>query len=51
MHKTGFGHFLDFGTSDGLNIAYYDGTKYFPSFDNITRSLRIIQMSQKCIFE
>ena len=24
MHKTDFGHFLDFGTLDGLNIAYYD---------------------------
>ena len=41
MHKTGFGHFLDFGTSDGLNIAYYDSTKCFPAFDNI------IQKSQK----
>ena len=51
MHKTGFGHFLKFGTSDGLDIVYYDSTKCFPAFDNITRSWRIIQMSQKCIFE
>ena len=27
--KTGFGHFLDFGTWDGLDIAYYDSTKLF----------------------
>ena len=51
MHKTGFGHFLEFGTSDGLDIVYYDRIKCFPAFDNITRSWRIIQMSQKCIFE
>ena len=51
MHKTGFGHFFKFGTSDGLDIVYYDSAKCFPAFDNITRSWRIIQMSQKCIFE
>ena len=49
--KTVFCHFLEFGTSDGLDIVYYDSTKCFPAFDNITRSWRIIQMSQKCIFE
>ena len=38
MHKTGFGHFLKFGTSDGLDIVYYDSTKCFPAFDNITRT-------------
>ena len=27
--KTRFGHFLDFGTSDGSLIAYYDSTKCF----------------------
>ena len=51
MHKTGFGHFFKFGTSNGLDIVYYDSTKCFPAFDNITRSWRIIQMSQKFIFE
>ena len=49
--KTGFSHFFEFGTSDGLDIVYYDRIKCFPAFDNITRSWRIIQMSQKCIFE
>ena len=49
--KTGFCHFFEFGTSDGLDIVRYDSTKCFPAFDNITRSWRIIQMSQKCIFE
>ena len=49
--KTVFCHFLEFGTSDGLDIEYYDRIKCFPAFDNITRSWRIIQMSQKCIFE
>ena len=32
--KTGFGHFLDFGTWDGLDIAYFDSTKCFAAFDN-----------------
>ena len=50
MHKTGFGHFLKFGTSDGLDIVYYDSTKCFPAFDNITRSWMIIQMSQNAFF-
>ena len=49
--KEVFGHFLEFGTSDGLDTVYYDSLKCFPAFDNITRSWRIIQMSQKCIFE
>ena len=33
-----FGHFLDFGTLDGLDIAYYDSTKCFAAFDNGNRS-------------
>ena len=41
------GHFLEFGPSNQLHIAY----KCFPSFGNTTRSRRIIQMSQKRIFE
>ena len=49
--RTGFGHFLNFGTSDGLCIAYYDCTKCSTAFANVTRSQRVIQKSQKCIFE
>ena len=30
--KTGFGHFLDFGTSEGLDIAYHDSAKCFSTF-------------------
>ena len=30
--KTGFGHFLDFGTSEGLDIAYHDSAKCFLTF-------------------
>ena len=29
--KTGFCHFLEFGTSDGLGIVYYDSTNCFPA--------------------
>ena len=43
-----FGHFLGLGLLDQLDIAYYDSTKCFPTF---TRSLRIIQISQKYLFE
>ena len=32
--KTGFGHFLDFGTSEGLDIAYLDSAKCFLTFGN-----------------
>ena len=36
--KSGFGHFVDFGTPDGLDIAYHDGKKCFSIFDNGNRS-------------
>ena len=49
--KEVFGHFLEFGLLDRLDIAYCDRTKCFPTFGNVTRSWRIIQRSQKCIFE
>ena len=49
--KEVFGHFLEFGLLDRLDIAYCDSTKCFPTFGNITRSWRIIQRSLKCIFE
>ena len=49
--KEVFGHFLDFGLLDRLGNAYFDSTKCFPRFGNITRSWRIIQKSQKCLFE
>ena len=49
--KSGFGQFLDFGTSDRLDVAYYDSAERFPTYGNITRSWRIIQKTQKCIFE
>ena len=39
--KEVFCHFFQFGTSDELDIVYYDSTKCFPAFDNI------IQKSQK----
>ena len=32
--KTGFRHFLDFGTSDVLDIACNDSTKCFSTFGN-----------------
>ena len=45
------GHFLEFCLLYRLEIAYCDGTKYFLSYDNVTRSWRIIGKWQKCIFE
>ena len=49
--KEFFSHFLEFGLLDRLDIAYCDRTKCFLTFGNVTRSWRIIQRSQKCIFE
>ena len=46
-----FDHFLEFGLLVRLDIAYFDGTKCFLTFGNDTRWWRIIQKSQKCIFE
>ena len=36
--KTGFGHFLEFGTSDGLEIAYYGSAKLLSTFGHGNRS-------------
>ena len=36
--KTVFGHFLEFGTSNGLDIAYDDSAKRFAAFDDDKRS-------------
>ena len=49
--KEVFGHFLDLGLLDWLDIAYYDKTRCVSTFGNTTRSWRIIQKSLKCIFE
>ena len=46
-----FGNFLEFGLFDWLNIAYDDRTKCVITFNNANRSWKIIQRSQKCIFE
>ena len=46
-----FGHYLEFGLLDWLDIAYDDRILCFPPFGNTTRSWRIIQKSQKSIFE
>ena len=46
--KEVFGHFLVFGLFD---IAYCDITKCLPTSGNINRSWRIVQRSQKFIFE
>ena len=46
-----FGHYLEFGLLDWLDIAYDDRAICFPPFGNTTRSWRIIQKSQKSIFE
>ena len=49
--KEVFGHFLDLGLLDWLDIAYYDRTKCGSTVGNTTRSWRIIQKSHKSIFE
>ena len=46
-----FGHFLEFGLLDRLDIAYGDIIKCFSTFGNLTRLRRIIQKSQKSIFQ
>ena len=35
--KTDFGYFLEFGTSDGLDIADYDQAKCFSAFGDDKR--------------
>ena len=42
--KAGFCHFFEFGTSDGLDIAYYDSTKCSSTFDHDKRSCIINQV-------
>ena len=49
--KEVFGHYLEFGLLDWLDIAYNDRTKCFSAFDNCNRSWRIARKSQKSIFE
>ena len=49
--KEVFGHFLDLGLLDWLDIAYYDRTKCVSTFGNTTRSWRIIQKFHESIFE
>ena len=46
-----FGHFLDFGPSNGLDIANFDRTKCSSMFGKVARSWRIIQKPQKLVFE
>ena len=46
-----FGHYLEFGLLDWLDVAYYDRTICFLTFGNTTRSWRIIKKSGKSIYE
>ena len=46
-----FGHYSELGQLVWLDIAYDDRAICFPPFGNTTRSWRIIQKSQKSIFE
>ena len=48
--KEVFGHFLDLGLLDQLNIACYDRTKWVPIVSNLNRSWRFIQKLERCIF-
>ena len=41
--KTRFGHFLEFGPSDGLDIAYHDSSKCFSAFGHGNSSCIINQ--------
>ena len=46
-----FGHYLEFGLLDWLDIAYDDRIMCFPPFGNTTRSWMIVQNPQKCVFK
>ena len=46
-----FGHFLEFETSERLDIADFDSSECFPTFGKAARSWRIIQTLQKCCFK
>ena len=46
-----FGHYLEFGQLDWLDVEYDDRTICISPFSNTTRWWRIIQQSQKSIFE
>ena len=47
--KEVFGHFLEFGLLDRIDIACCDSTKCFPTFGNITGSCRINQKSKNAV--
>ena len=49
--KTGFGHFLGFGTSEGLDIAYHDSAKCFLTFGYDIAHARSFKNHKICIFE
>ena len=46
-----FGQILRLSVLDWLYTAYYDSTKRFSTVENIKKSLRIIEGSQKCTYE
>ena len=49
--KTGFGHFHDFCTSKGLDIAYHDSAKCFLTFGYDIAHAGSFKNLKKCIFE
>ena len=49
--KRGFWPFSWVWSVESIDVAYCDSNKCFPTFGNVIRSCRIIQGSQKCIFE
>ena len=49
--KEVFGHFLEFGLLDQLDIAYCSSTKCFPIMSNVTNWWRFIHKSEKYVFE
>ena len=46
-----FGHYLEFGQLDRLDIAYCESINAPAHFGNVTRPCRIIKRLQKCILE
>ena len=47
----GFGHFLDLGLLDRLDIEDCVRNRCFPTLDKVARSWRIIQKLHKCCFK
>ena len=45
-----FGHYLEFGQLDRLDIAYCESINAPAHFGNVTRPCRIIKRLQKCIW-